>query len=151
MKVLIAVNQHRRIREHRGVDAVDGEVVTPVLLECTQPERCRCSRAWAGLSTSGFAELAEVADRPNLGRAELRAAIHALLDEVGWIDEMMQAYEAGDARFDGIELTDPVWATECMVDDHLEQIERICDTFPVGTVLSRLGDLVAPTVESRAA
>lgn len=151
MLVLIAVNQQRRVREHLPGEAVDGEIVTPVLLECTQPERCRCSRSWAGLSTTGFSGLAEVADRPNLSHSEVRRAIHDLLDEVGWIDDMMQAIDAGEATFDGIEILDPVWATESMVDDHLSQIERICETFPVGTVLSRLGDLVAPTVESRAA
>ncbi len=151
MKVLIAVNQHRRVREHRPGDAVDGEIVAPVLLECTEPERCRCNRSWAGLSTTGFSGLAEVADRPNLRPVEVRRAIHDLLDEVGWIDDMVQAIDAGETSFYGIEVSDPVWATECMIDDHLSQIERICETFPIGTVLSRLGDLVAPTVESRVA
>jgi hypothetical protein len=144
MRVLIAVNQQRRVHEHQPGRAVDGELVTPVLLECTEPERCRCNRSWAGLSTVGFSALAEVADRPNLDRLELRRALHGLLEEVGWIDEMMLAIEADDGD-------DPVWATERMIDDHLVQIEEICSTFPVGTVLSRLGDLVAPTVESRAA
>jgi len=147
MRVLIAVNQQRRVHEHQPGRAVDGELVTPVLLECTQPERCRCNRSWAGLSTVGFSALAEVAERPNLDRVELRRALHGLLDEVGWIDEMMQAIEADDSD----DADDPVWATERMIDDHLVQIEEICSTFPVGTVLSRLGDLVAPTVESRAA
>ena len=147
MKVLIAVNQQRRVHEHQPGLAVDGELVSPILLECSDPDRCRCSRSWAGLSTVGFSALAEVAERPNLDRTELRRAIHGLLDEVGWIDEMMQTIEAdraaGAGRFD-----DPGWVAERMIDDHLAQIDEICATFPVGTVLSRLGDLVAPTVES---
>lgn len=147
MRVLIAVNQQRRVHEHQPGHAVDGELVSPVLLDCTDPERCRCNRSWAGLSTVGFSALAEVADRPNLDRLELRRALHGLLEEVGWIDEMMQAIESDDAG----DADDPVWATERMIDDHLAQIDEICATFPVGTVLSRLGDLVAPTVESRAA
>jgi len=147
MRVLIAVHQQRRVHEHHRGEAVDGELVTPVLLECAEPERCRCNRSWAGLSTVGFSALAEVAERPNLDRVELRRALHDLLDEVGWIDEMVQAVGADDG--DGAD--DPVWATERMIDDHLLQIEEICSAFPVGTVLSRLGDLVAPTVESRAA
>lgn len=150
MRVLIAVNQQCRVHEHQPGEAVDGELVTPVLLECTEPARCRCNRSWAGLSTTGFSGLAEVADRPNLDRAELRRAIHNLLDEVGWIADVVQAIEAD--RADGItDVDDPVWAVECMIDDHLAQIDEICSTFPVGTVLSRLGDLVAPTVESRSA
>jgi hypothetical protein len=150
MRVLIAVNQQRRVHEHQQGHAVDGELVSPVLLECTDPERCRCNRSWAGLSTVGFSALAEVADRPNLDRSELRRAIHSLLDEVGWIDEMVQAIETDRAAGAG-DADDPVWAAERMIDDHLAQIDEICSTFPVGTVLSRLGDLVAPTVESRAA
>jgi hypothetical protein len=147
MRVLIAVNQQRRVHEHQPGHAVDGELVTPVLLECTDPERCRCSRSWAGLSTVGFSALAEVAERPNLDRSEVRRKIHDLLDEVGWIDEVVQAIEADD----GGDADDPVWATERMIDEHLAQIDEICSTFPVGSVLSRLGDLVAPTVESCAA
>jgi hypothetical protein len=151
MRVLIAVNQQRRVHEHHPSEAVDGELVTPVLLECADPERCRCSRSWAGLSTTGFSGLAEVAERPNLSRADLREAIHDLLDEVGWIDEAVQLTDAGEFTLDGVVIDDPVWAAEAMIDDHLAQIDVICSTFPVGSVLSRLGDLVAPTVESQAA
>lgn len=150
MRVLIAVNQQCRVHEHQPGEAVDGELVTPVLLECTEPARCRCNRSWAGLSTTGFSGLAEVADRPNLDRSELRRAIHNLLDEVGWIDDVVQAIEAD--RADGVaDVDDPVWVVQRMIDDHLAQIDEICSTFPAGTVLSRLGDLVAPTVESRSA
>ena len=91
--------------------------------------------------------MAEVAERPNLDRLELRRAIHGLLDEVGWIDDMVQAIEADRSAGAG-DVDDPVWTAERMIDEHLAQIDEICATFPVGTVLSRLGDLVAPTVES---
>lgn len=151
MRVLIAVHQQHRVCDARPGDAVDGEIVTPVLLDCTEPDRCRCSRSWAGLSTTGFSALAEVADRPNLTRAEVRRAVHDLLDEVGWIDDLVQAVEAGETSFDGHAVSDPVWATECMIDEHLAQIEQICASFPVGTVVSRLGDLVAPSADSYAA
>ncbi len=151
MRVLIAANQQRRVHEHQSGEAVDGELVTPVLLDCSDPERCRCSRSWAGLSTTGFSGLAEVADRPNLSRGEVRRAIHELLDGVGWIDSAVQLTETGEFTLDGVVIDDPVWAAERMIDDHLDQIEAICATFPVGAVLSRLGDLVAPTVETQAA
>ena len=151
MRVLIAVNEQRRVHEHQPGDAVDGELVAPVLLDCTDPARCRCNRAWAGLSTTGFSGLAEVAERPNLTRAEVRRAIHELLDEVGWIDEAVQLTDAGEFTLDGAVIDDPVWAAERMIDEHVEQIDAICAAFPVGAVLSRLGDLVSPTVETRAA
>jgi len=151
MRVLIAVNQQRRVHEHQPGEAVDGELVTPVLLDCSDPDRCRCNRSWAGLSTNGFSGLAEVAERPNLSRAEVRRAVHDLLDDVGWIDEAVQLTEAGEFTLDGVVIDDPVWAAERLIDDHLAQIDTICASFPVGAVLSRLGDLVAPTVESRAA
>lgn len=151
MRVLIAVNQQRRVRNHQPGVAVDGEIVSPVVVPCTDPDGCRCDRSWVGVATTGLSALAEVVDRPNLTRAAVRAALHDLLDEVGWIDELVQAVEAGDTVFDGIEVDDPVWATEQMIDEHLRWIDTICETFPTGTVLSRLGDLVAPTAESLAA
>ena len=147
MRVLIAVHHRPPDHEHRRGDAVDGELVTPMLLECSDRASCRCDHSWAGLSTAGFADLAEIADRPNLTRAELRRAVHGLLDEIGWIDELVQQVESDpDAA-----PVDPVWAAERMVDEHLAHIDEICRSFPVGTVLSRLGDLVAPAAPPRAA
>lgn len=151
MRVLIAVNQQRRVHDHHPGDAVDGELVAPVLLDCTDPDRCCCNRSWAGLSTAGFSGLAEVAERPNLTRAQVRRAIHDLLDDVGWIDEAVQLTDAGEFTLDGVVIDDPVWAAERMIDEYVEQIDAICSAFPVGAVLSRLGDLVSPTVETRAA
>lgn len=131
--------------------AVEGELVVPFGLDCDEPERCRCSRAWAGLATLGFTELAEVADRPNLSRSDLSRAVHDLLDRLGYVDDIVQAHEAGDEWFDELDITDPVVAIDRIVEDHVAQIEQICAHFPAGTVLSRLGDLVAETVSSRAA
>ena len=145
MRVLIAVHQQRRVHEQQPGSAVDGELVTPVVVDCTEPDRCRCGRSWAGLSTRGFSGLAEVADRPNLDRVELRRLLHELLGAIGWIDDVVQEAEVDD------DADDPVWATERMIDAHLNQIDEICAAFPVGTVLARLGDLVSPTVEPRAA
>jgi aryl-alcohol dehydrogenase-like predicted oxidoreductase len=115
------------------------------------PERCRCTRAWAGLSTLGFTELAEVAERPNLTRSDLRRSVHDLLDRLGYVDDIVQAHEAGEEWFEELDISDPVVAVDRIVDDHVAQVEQICSHFPVGTVLSRLGDLVAETVASRAA
>ena len=131
--------------------AVEGELVVPFGLDCAEPETCRCGRAWAGLSTLGFTELAEVADRPNLSRADLHGAVRGLLDRLGYVDDITEAHEAGDEWLDGLDISDPVEAIERVVEDHLARIEQICSHFPVGTVLSRLGDLVAETVSSRAA
>jgi hypothetical protein len=151
MRVLIAVNNQRRLQTHRPGEAVDGEIVTPVVLECTEPASCPCDHSWAGLATGGFSALAEVADRPNMTEAQLRRAIHGLLDDVGVIGGLIETIEADDVALDGGQCDDPVWAIERMIDDHVAQIEAICESFPIGAVLSRLGDLVAPTVGSRAA
>lgn len=131
--------------------AVSGELVVPFGLDCPEPDRCRCTRAWAGLSTLGFTELAEVAERPNLTRAELCRSIHDLLDRLGYIDDIVQAHEAGEEWFEELNISDPVAAVARIVDDHVAQIEQVCSHFPVGTVVSRLGDLVAESVSSRAA
>lgn len=131
--------------------AVAGELVVPFALDCTEPARCPCNRTWAGLATLGFTELAEVADRPNLTRTQLRRSVHDMLDALGYVDDIVQAHEAGDEWLDELDITDPVAAIDRIVEEHVAQIEQICSHFPVGTVVSRLGDLVAETVAPRAA
>ena len=131
--------------------AVEGELVVPFGLECTEPDRCRCSRAWAGLSTLGLTELAEVADRPNLTESQLRVAVRDLLDRLGYADDIVRAHEAGESWFGDLDLSDPDTAIERIVDDHLAQLAQICSHFPVGAVVSRLGDLVAESVGNQAA
>lgn len=131
--------------------AVEGELVVPFGLVCSEPHRCRCSRAWSGLSTLGFTELAEVAERPNLSLDELRRAVRSMLDRLGYVDDIVEAHEAGDEWFDGIDISDPFAAVDRIVDDHIADIESICTHFGVGTVVSRLGGLVSETVSSRAA
>jgi hypothetical protein len=151
MLVLIATHDARSSVTPLDGGAVDGELVAPVLVECDEPHRCPCRCSWAGLVTAGFSAVAEIADRPNLTRADVRRAVHDLLDRIGWIDDLVQASESGDTWFDGFDVADPVAAVDLMVDEHIAQIDQICRSFPVGTMVSRLGDLVAPTVGSRAA
>lgn len=131
--------------------AVAGELVVPVSLCCEGTGDCRCTRSWAGLSTLGLTELAEVADRPNLTRAELRRSVHDLLDRLGYVGDIVQAHDDGERWIGDLDISDPVAAIDVIIDDHLDQIDQICAHFPVGTVVSRLCDLVAEAVVPRAA
>lgn len=131
--------------------AVEGELVVPFGLECTEPDRCRCRRSWSGLSTLGFTSLAEVAERPDLTRDDLRRSVRALFDRLGYVDDIFEAFESGDEWFEGIDISDPFEAVERIVDDHVADIELVCSHFRVGTVLSRLGGLVAEAVSRRVA
>ena len=50
----------------------------------------------------------------------------------------------GEYEVDGVRVDDPVAAVDELVSAHLAEIRTICATYPVGTVVSRLGQLVAP-------
>ena len=85
-----------------------------------------------------------VVDRPGVDEAALRARLHDWLDAQGAVDAIVQAAEAEGCDPDGVPFDDPVAAVADLVDAHLAEIEAICRAFPVGTVVGRLGALVAP-------
>ncbi|NNE10645.1 MAG: hypothetical protein HKN41_00180 [Ilumatobacter sp.] len=148
MLVLIATDQlttapsgpHAADRHH----AVDGELVTPVVLDCPDAGCEVCARAWFGLVSHGGTTTAMVVDRPGVTEAALRERIHDWLDCAGTIDLIVQASEAGEYEVDGVCVDDPVAAVDELVSAHVDEIRAICARFPVGTVVSRLGQLVAP-------
>lgn len=149
MLVLIATDQLHTAAtgRHTAADrhhAVDGELVTPVVLECPDT-RCEvCARAWFGLVSHGATTTAMIVDRPGVTEAALRERIHAWLDCAGTIDLIVQASEAGEYDVDGVRCDDPVAAVDELVDAHVAEIRAVCARYPVGTVVSRLGQLVAP-------
>ena len=145
MLVLIATDQPfgpGAAPDRRG--AVDGELVSPVVLECADSRCDTCNRSWVGLVSDGVATTAVVVDRPGVDEVALRSRIHDWLDGLGAVDRIVQAVEAGHYAADGEAFADPVAAVAELVDAHMIEIQTICATFPVGTVVSRLGPLVAP-------
>jgi hypothetical protein len=126
--------------------ADDGELVTPVVLDCTDPHCDVCNRAWFGLTSHGDTTTAVVVDRPDVTVAELRRSIHEWLDCRGTIDLIVQATEAGEYEVDGVPMADAVIAVDDLIDEHVATIRMICAAFGEGAVLSRLGDLVSERV-----
>ena len=124
--------------------ALDGELVTPVVLECPDPHCDVCARAWFGLVSHGGTTTAMIVDRPDLDESDVRRAVHEWLDCQGTIDLIVQAADAGKYEVDGVSFDDPVTAVDELIDSHLDEIRTICASYPVGTVLSRMGTLVAP-------
>ena len=124
--------------------AVDGELVAPVVLECPDTLCDVCPRAWFGLVSRAGTTTAMIVDRPDLTEAVLRDRIHDWLESCGSIDLVVEASEAGEYEVAGVRITDPLVAVDELVSAHVDEIRAICAEFPVGTVVSRFGQLVAP-------
>lgn len=151
MLVLIATDEfHTAAHDDRQL-AVDGELVTPVLLECADPHCDECQRQWFGLVSHGGTTTATVVDRPGVTEADLRRRIHEWLDCRGVVAAVVEGAESGSLEVDGMPVVDAVAALADLVDDHVREIRLICATYAVGTVVSRLGSLVAPRHLARAA
>jgi len=131
--------------------AVDGELVAPVVIECPDEHCDVCNRAWFGLVSHGATTTAMIVDRPGVTASILRERLHGWLDCTGTVDAVVQAVEAGRYEVHGCVVDDPVAAVAELVDAHLDEINEICANFPVGTVVSRMGQLVAPRAWSEAA
>jgi hypothetical protein len=155
MLVLIASDPtlvHHRRRPQLGVGpAVDGELVTPPILDCVDPDCRACPTGWFGLVSHGATTTAMVVDRPGVTLADLKRRIHHWLDCGGVIDQIVQAVESGEHTVDGALFDDPVDAVDELVMAHVHDIHQICAEFPIGTELSRLGSLVSPTQARTAA
>ncbi|MFP5487189.1 MAG: hypothetical protein ACLGHQ_02635 [Acidimicrobiia bacterium] len=155
MLVLIATDP-TPAHAHRagGTDlagAVDGELVTPPVVDCPD-SRCEvCTTGWFGLVSHGATTTAMVVDRPGVTLADLKRRIHDWLDCGGVLDTVVQAVEAGEYEVDGQPFDDPVAAVDDIVMAHVHDIMQICAEFPVGTELSRLGTLVSPVARRVAA
>lgn len=154
MLVLIATDPAPAHRRHPSLAeapaAVDGELVTPPVVDCPDVECETCATGWFGLVSHGASTTAMVVDRPGVTLTDLRRRIHDWLDCAGIVDTVVQAVEAGEYTVDGERFDDPVAAVDDIVMAHVSDIRQICAEFPVGTELSRLGSLVSP-VAARAA
>jgi hypothetical protein len=151
MLVLIATDSLHGATPHDHQHAVDGELVSPVILECPDARCEYCRRAWVGLVSHGGTTTAMVVDRPGVTEAILRERLHGWLDCQGTVDQVVQAVEAGEYEVDGVPVDDAVVAVDELITDHVREIEAICERFGVGTMVSRMGQLVAERVTAEAA
>ena len=140
MHVLVATHELQGLLAHDYCHAVEGELVTPlVAVECSDSERCGCGRGFPGLASSRATTTAMVADRPHLTEEDLRDVLHGWLEREGWSDLFARSLA---------ERPDPVFGDDVdamlaeIVDEHVGAITDVCDTFAVGSVVHRSGDLV---------
>lgn len=123
MKLLVATTETQGTVPGDYSWTVDGELVTPVRVECQNPQ-CGCRHGFAGLASNKATTTVLVADLPHMSREDVRDAIHESLDRQGWLDLVPESD----------------WHD--IIDEHVESIEQIVGAFAVGTVLCRDGNVI---------
>jgi hypothetical protein len=141
MRVLVATNQLQGSTQGDYAHTVEGELVLVEVAECDNPQRCGCGRGWPGMASRKATTTAMVVHLPHLTEGDLRQAITDWLDTSGWRDLFRSATEADDEVTGSVDNVDEMM--DAMVDEHLELISEVCDSFPIGSVLERCGTIVA--------
>ncbi len=138
MRVLVATNQFQGVAPHDYAHTVEGELVLVEVAECDSPDECGCGRGWPGMASHKATTTAMVADLPHLSEDDLRGAIADWLDAAGWAELFRSAADVDtEGEFDDVDAM-----LDAMVDEHVDLIVEVCDSFPVGTVLERQGTLI---------
>lgn len=122
MKVLVATRQTQGSVAGDYCFTVEGELVTPLVVECGSPAQCGCGRGFPGLASSRATTTAVVVDLPHLDHDGLALALRDSLQRGGWL-----------AGLDADEIADEVL-------DHIDAIEEACAGRPIGTIVRRRGD-----------
>jgi hypothetical protein len=120
MRVLVATNELQGTRAGDYAWTVEGELVVAELTECANP-RCGCSRGFSGVASSKATTTAMVVDLTHIGPDTLRDVICGYLERAGWNDLLP------DGELDEV------------IDEHVENLECICSSYAVGTVIERDG------------
>lgn len=141
MRVLIATNELQSASSGDYSHTVEGELVTPVVAECADPDRCGCARGFPGLASARATTTAMVVDRPFIGIADLRDAVRSWLERGGWADLLSAGAEPDEVE----------GMLDEIVDEHVDAIDEVCAAFPLGTVVERHGTLLAARVVRGAA
>ena len=120
MLVLVATRQSQGRLDDDYSSTVEGELVTPVTVECCVPDTCGCGRGFPGLVSARATTTAMVVDRPAISSSLLRQSVSDSLERGGW-------RAVADDEFEQI------------VDEHVETITGICKAFGDGAVVRRDG------------
>ena len=121
MLVLVASRDTQGRLDGDYCSTVEGELVTPVTVECCVPEACGCGRGFPGLVSAGATTTACVVDRAAITPSLLRQSVADSLERGGW----RTALDEDD--FDVV------------VDEHVDSIVGVCQAFGEGTVVRRNG------------
>ena len=123
MLVLVATRDTQGDEVGDYFHAVEGELVTPVTVECCVPDQCGCGRGFPGLVSARAATTAMVVQRPAITPALLRDAVTDSLRRGGWL----ALADADDGLADEL------------IHDHVDAITRIGAAFGEGAVVRRDG------------
>jgi len=126
MRVLVATNELQGTRAGDYAWTVEGEIVVPEATTCSHPA-CGCGRGFPGVASDRATTTTVVFDLPHVSLNALREVIADWLERRGWR-----------------ELLDDPDELDEVIDEHIENIELICSSYPVGTVLERGGSVIRP-------
>lgn len=118
MRVLVATGRGQGDHPGDYCHTIDGELVTPLVTECCEPERCGCGRGFPGLASSRATTTALVVDRPDLDPVTLHILVGDALDRDGW--RLCVGPDFND-----------------FVADHVDAIVELAEVFPIGSILRR--------------
>ena len=124
MRVLVATSEGQGEVSGDYCWTVEGELVTPLGPECSEPGRCGCGRGFPGLASDRATSTAIVVERDGIDHSQVRRALQDSLTRGGWLQHL-DAHDASE-----------------LVEEHLEAIEQVCRVFPIGTIVRRAGDVV---------
>lgn len=139
MRVLVATNELQGHRRDDYAHTVEGELVVAEVAECANPG-CGCDRGFPGLASSQATTTAIVVDLPHITPDDLYTVVADWLDRSGWSDLFRSADQADNhftSEFDDVEEM-----IDAIVDEHLETIATVCDSFAVGTIVERSGTMI---------
>lgn len=148
MKLLVATH----ITQGNGLGdycwAVDGELVTPLGLVCSNSQ-CGCERGFPGLASSSATTTAMVVDLAHIGRAELETAVHDSLLRGGWLTGGVGSGDLDDIfdddeldELDELDDDDGDLTDEEFIAAHVDAIIKAAGSFPIGSILCRSRDTV---------
>lgn len=140
MRVLVATNELQGTDPGDYAFTVEGELVLVEVAECASPERCGCGRGWPGMASRKATTTAMVVELPHLCEDDLRQAVADWLDTSGWTDTFRNAAEIEPGFTGSFDDVDEMLVA--MVDEHVELIAEVVESFPIGTVLERRGTIV---------
>lgn len=122
MRMLVATRRGQGDHPGDYCFTAEGEPVTPLLPACTLPELCGCVRGFDGLESDRATTTALVADRTDLTPDQLMILLVEAVER--WRN-----------------VAEPPSVPAAI--DQFDEIRRVADSFPVGTVLRRNGQYVA--------
>lgn len=140
MRVLVATNHLQGSTDGDYAHTVEGELLLVEVAECDRPEQCGCGRGWPGIASHRATTTAMVVDLPHLTEDDLRQAVLDWLTASGWADLFRDAAEVDAGTIDPFHDVEEMLSS--MVDEHIELITEVCESFPTGTVLERRGSVV---------